>query len=96
MGFTKGMSGNPAGRLPGVPNRTTKDIREFIAKLIDDNMGRIQADLDSLDPKDRLVMIEKLMQYCVPKMQSVAIEETEKKNTALELLRYTASYKNKN
>ena len=41
-------------------------------------------------------MIEKLMQYCVPKMQSVAIEETEKKNTALELLRYTASYKNKN
>lgn len=63
MGFTKGMSGNPAGRSPGVPNRTTKDIREFIAKLIGDNMGRIQTDLDCLDPKDRLVMIEKLMQY---------------------------------
>lgn len=96
MRFTKGMSGNPAGRSPGVPNRTTKEIREFISGIISDNMERIQADLDSLEPKERLAMIEKLMQYCVPKMQSVAIEEMERKNTALELLKATASYKNKN
>jgi hypothetical protein len=34
-------------------------------------MGR---DFDSLDPKDRLAIAEKLMQYVMPKIQSVAVD----------------------
>jgi hypothetical protein len=59
------------GRTKGTPNKVTMETREWIKQLIDKNREQIERDLTTLDPKDRILVIEKLMQYAVPKMQSV-------------------------
>ena len=64
----KGKTGNPNGRPKGSPNKTTQSVREW---LIDDNREQIRKDLAALEPKERLQVLEKFMQYTVPKMQSV-------------------------
>ena len=38
------------------------------------NSGLMTSDFMALDPKDRLVIAERLMQYTMPKMQSTAID----------------------
>ena len=67
----KGKTGNPNGRPKGSPNKTTQSVREWLTRLIDDNREQIRKDLAALEPKERLQVLEKLMQYTVPKMQSV-------------------------
>ena len=67
----KGKTGNPNGRPKGSPNKTTQSVREWLTRLIDDNREQIRKDLAALEPKERLQVLEKFMQYTVPKMQSV-------------------------
>lgn len=54
-------------RPKGAPNKVTKDVREFIAAFVEDNLETMQRDFDQLEPVERLRFIEKLMQYVVPK-----------------------------
>lgn len=65
--------GRLGGRKAGTPNKVTGTVKEWIAQLIDKNRTQIEQDLASLEPKDRLMILEKLMQYVVPKQQSVGI-----------------------
>ncbi len=62
----KGHTNNPHGRPKGTPNRTTEQIRQAVAKFIDENIDDVQADYDKLDPKDRLNFIERLLKHCLP------------------------------
>jgi hypothetical protein len=71
MKYKKGQSGNPNGRPKGRRNKATVSTREWLSQLLDDNREQIAMDLQGLEPKDRLIMIEKFMQYCIPKMQSL-------------------------
>lgn len=64
--------GRMGGRQKGTPNRTTKEARQWLAELIDANREQVRKDLKSLEPKDRLQMLEKLMQYVIPKQQAVS------------------------
>jgi len=71
MPQTKGHTGNPYGRPKGSPNKVTTSMRVWLSELIDGNRKQIEMDLKALEPKDRLVMIERFMQYTLPKMQSI-------------------------
>lgn len=64
--------GRLGGRTKGTPNKVTSSIRDWLMELVSKNKRQIKRDLDALDPKDRLVMLEKFMQYVVPKQQAVA------------------------
>lgn len=61
------------GRKRGTPNKVTGTLKEFVANLIDQNRGQMERDLKTLNPKDRLFILERLMQYVLPKNQSVGV-----------------------
>lgn len=60
--------GRLGGRKPGTPNKATKTVRQWLNDLINKNRAQVEKDLKALQPKDRLAILEKLMQYTVPKM----------------------------
>ena len=64
------------GRKKGTPNKSTTLGKEVIVSLRADysNSGLMTSDFMALDPKDRLVIAERLMQYTMPKMQATAID----------------------
>lgn len=71
MGLSKGRTNNPAGRPRGSRNKNTEDLRFFVEGIINDNRAQIKRDLKELEPKSRLLILEKLMSYVLPKLQTV-------------------------
>lgn len=69
--MAKGKTNNPHGRPKGSANRFTMELRTWIADLIDNNREQLEADLKELSPVERWRIVERLMSYTVPKMQSV-------------------------
>jgi len=67
MGLHKGNTNNPSGRPRGKPNRSTEELRKVLHSFIDENIEKLQADFDSLEPKDRLNYLEKLLAHVLPK-----------------------------
>ncbi|MDR2585900.1 MAG: hypothetical protein LBC84_06765 [Prevotellaceae bacterium] len=70
MGRTKGLP-KTGGRVKGSANKSTQTTRDWVQALIDDNRQRLEKDLSQLEPRERWQVIEKLLQYTTPKMQSV-------------------------
>lgn len=66
--------GRIGGRQKGTPNRVTASIKDWVAGVIDKNRRQMERDIKALEPKDRLQMLEKLMQYVIPKQQAVSAE----------------------
>lgn len=57
---------NIAGRPKGAQNKSVEQIRKTVKDFIANNIETIQADFDSLEPKDRLNFIEKLFKHILP------------------------------
>lgn len=64
------------GRQAGTPNKVTTMSKDIIANLLSDyrESGLMQSDFADLEPKDRLTIAERFMQYVMPKVQSVAVD----------------------
>ena len=73
MAFESGRQ-KTGGRKAGTPNKTGIDIKTRIAGLIDSQFDSIQADLDTLDPKDRVAAYLKFMEYVLPKQREQKID----------------------
>jgi len=69
MAFIKGQSGNVQGRRKGIPNKATIDLKIRLKQMIDGY--DMESDIKKLEPKDRIVMMEKFMSYLIPKIRSV-------------------------
>lgn len=74
--FKPGELANPNGRPKGVPNKITTQMREAMTNIWNNNVDKIQADLDALEPKDRLNFLKEMWPYFVPKLQLVRSEAT--------------------
>ena len=71
MAQKKGQTGNPNGRPKGKPNKVTTDLRQWLSALIDGNRKTFEADMKKILPAQRLAILEKLLQFCIPRMASV-------------------------
>ena len=74
MGFEKGVSGNYDGRPKGSLNKTSLKLRETISAFLEGNFELIVRDFESLTPKDRIKFYCDLLNYGLPKLQSVQME----------------------
>jgi len=62
------------GRVQGTPNAITSDLRAKIYTIVENQIDNIENDLQALEAKERLQIVEKLISYCVPKLQAQSVE----------------------
>jgi hypothetical protein len=60
------------GRQEGTPNKLTKEIRTVLKDLIYKELDEIKEHLDSLEPKQRIELVIKLIPYVLPKVESIS------------------------
>ena len=87
-GARAGISNNPSGRPKGVPNKTTANIKNRLALIVnDDFMDSIEADIALIEsPKDRVMARIKILDYVVPKLKAVE-DEPKDTNDYLDIMR---------
>lgn len=78
MGLHKGQTNNPNGRPAGKQNKLTTQTKDWITQLIDSNKKQIEKDLKGMDAETRVKALFSLLNYIVPKQQSISIEEQAK------------------
>jgi hypothetical protein len=70
----KGKTNNPKGRTAGTPNRTTKEAKEILEKLLYGQFEDIETALNQLkdeDPAKFIDAVTKLFGYVLPKKTDV-------------------------
>ena len=68
--FGKNNSGRPKGSV----NKSSNEIRETFQLLLENNIEKIQEDLNELAPKDRIKLLLDLSNFIIPKMKSVDLK----------------------
>ena len=66
------------GRKAGTPNKATKDIRDAFTLLIENNLSKLQEDINGLAPKERVKLLLDMAQFVVPKLGNVDLKTDEK------------------
>ena len=74
MALKKGNSGNPAGKPKGAKNKVTLQLRELISQFLEERFETIVTDFKKLEPKERVKFYCDLLQFGLPKLQSVSTE----------------------
>lgn len=72
--FTKGQSGNPSGRKPGVSNKITKELRDRIKDFLEGKWSQIEDDFENLEPEKRVALFEKLLTFILPRMATIDLD----------------------
>lgn len=72
----KGKRKKTGGRVKGTPNKLTALNRKAIEGVLADynRSSLFTQDFLSLEPKDRITIAERLIQYTTPKMQSTTVD----------------------
>ena len=59
------------GRKKGTPNRLTKELRTILKNVLYNELDNIEELLDSLEPKERLELVIKLIPFILPKVDKI-------------------------
>jgi hypothetical protein len=62
------------GRKAGTPNKVTGNIRAQIDLFLQKNWPEVQKKFNSLEPKDQLAFLEKLLKFSVPVLTNARID----------------------
>jgi hypothetical protein len=60
------------GRQKGTPNRMTKELRSVLKDILYQELEQIQEHLETLNSKERVELLIKLMPYILPKVTSIS------------------------
>ncbi len=71
-----GKTVKTGGRVKGTPNKATVLNKKAIENLLEqyNSSGMFSQDFLSLEPRDRIMIAERLIQYTTPKMQSTSVD----------------------
>lgn len=61
------------GRTTGTPNKVTKEIRDKFQLLVEDNIDKLQKDMDNLEPKDRIKVLIELSKFVLPTLKATDV-----------------------
>jgi hypothetical protein len=64
--FAEGNEGRPKGSV----NKSSNEIRETFQLLLENNLEKLQEDLNELAPKDRIKLLLDLSNYILPKLRT--------------------------
>ncbi len=74
-GFAKGNPGRPKGAV----DKTTKTVKETIAKFVEDKMPEMYSIWDTLTAKEKAVVLINFAKLIIPKEDSIAVTDNEVK-----------------
>jgi len=60
------------GRQKGTPNRMTKELRSVLKDILYQELEQIQEHLETLNSKERVELLIKLMPYILPKVTTIS------------------------
>ena len=63
------------GRIAGVPNKITSEVKDKLQLLIDDLIASL--DVKELDANQRMKMLQIVLQYTLPRMKQATNEVSE-------------------
>ena len=64
-------------RVKGTSNKLTKELRVLLKDILHQELENLPKYLNSLEPKERLEILVKLLPYAIPKVESVHYKENE-------------------
>jgi hypothetical protein len=65
------------GRQKGTANKLTQSMREIVSDILKSELESIKETLESVEPKERLAFIVKLLPYSMPQYTSITYENKE-------------------
>ncbi len=72
--WEKGESGNPKGRPKGAKDKAKGRLVERITDIVECNIDKLQDDIDTLEPQERIKAITSLINYVLPKQAAVDVQ----------------------
>ena len=72
--YKPGQSGNPKGRPKGATNIVPRSSKEKISSFLNTALDELPTIWKALKPREKSQLIRDLIQFEVPKLQSVAVE----------------------
>lgn len=62
---------NKSGRPVGATNKLTKDLRTVLKNIMFDEFAKIPSMLETLETKERLELLIKIMPFVLPKVETI-------------------------
>ena len=84
------------GRTAGTSNKTTAEVREAFATLLQNNFDKIQRDIDLLEPKERISTILQIAKFVIPVLRSVDVMQQEQQEQKLKPIVFQFDFQNDN
>lgn len=69
-----GQSGNPNGRPKGIKNKLSGEIKEKLQRIGIKSLGRLEEDLESMQPYQRWTILSKLMPYMTTTVSKLEVD----------------------
>lgn len=66
--------GRLGGRAKGTPNKATADLKTWIGDILEKGRDKFSESMDKLEPREYIKVYVGLLNYVVPKQQSVSVD----------------------
>ena len=66
--------GRLGGRAKGTPNKVSAELKDWLASILNNGKERFERDIEQLDASERVRVYMSLLNYVLPKQQSMTAE----------------------